>query len=178
MRKPVPYFGVKLPDVEQAYQGLQNVEHSVSLAFSAYCGMNYELADIVFPSKKAIEKTNAAIEEAYGVKIQPPERDIMEITKMTGCIKCFDENHSTYTAFSKIMGNIAATMPEPKRKTTLTDSERNLIDTLISPNYPSLAQSDAIKIAKADSRLAEILSLDERYGKEVRRALGEVSDNE
>ena len=66
----------------------------------------------------------------------------------------------------------------PERKTTLTDSDRKLIDTLINSNYPSLAQDDAIKIAKADNRLAEILSLDERYGAGVRKALGEVSDNE
>lgn len=39
-------------------------------------------------------------------------------------------------------------------------------ETLISSNYPSLAQGDAIRIAKADSRLAEILALDERYGKQ------------
>ena len=68
-------------------------------------------------------------------------------------------------------------MPEPKRKTTLTDSDKNLIDTLISTDYPSLAQS-AIKIAKADSRLVEILSLDERYGKAVKEALQEGADNE
>ena len=69
-------------------------------------------------------------------------------------------------------------MPEPKRKTTLTDGDRKLIDTLINSNYPSLAQDDAIRIAKTDSRLAEILSLDERYGAGVRKALAEVSDNE
>lgn len=176
--KSIPYNGVELPDIEQPYTNLQNVKNAVNMAFSGYCGANYELKDIVFPIDRAQEERNASIAKAYGVQPQKPTLDAMTITKMAGCIKCFDENHSTYTAFSEMMGGLAATMPEPKRKTTLTDSDRNLIDTLISPNYPSLAQGEAIKIAKADSRLAEILSLDERYGTAVRAALGEVSDNE
>lgn len=174
----MPYGGVELPDIEKMYGSLQNVKNSVNMAFKGYCGANYELKDIVFPIDKVQEDRNARIAEAYGVQAQKQKLDTMEITQMASSIKCFDENHSTYTAFSEMMGGLAATMPEPKKKTALTDSDRNLIDTLISPNYPSLAQSDAIKIANADSRLAEILSLDERYGKEVRRALGEVADNE
>ncbi len=174
----MPYGGVELPDIEKMYGSLQNVKNSVNMAFKGYCGANYELKDIVFPIDKVQEDRNARIAEAYVVQPQKQKLDTMEITKMAGSIKCFDKNHSTYITFSEMMGALAATMSEPKRKTTLTDSDRKLIDTLISPNYPSLAQSDAIKIAKADSRLAEILSLDERYGKEVRRALGEVSDNE
>lgn len=176
--KPIPYFDSELPDVEQAYNDLQNMRHSVSLAFLGYCGMGYELADIVFPSKKAAEETNAAIEAAYGVKVQPPVRDSMEIHQMANSIRCFDKNHSAYTAFSKMMEGLAETMPEQKRKTTLTDSDKNLIDTLISPNYPLSAQGEAVKIAKADSRLAELLSLDARYGRAVKEALREVSENE
>ena len=174
----MPYGGVELPDIEKVYDSLQNVKNAVNMAFSGYCGMNYELKDIVFPIDKALEQTNAKLSKTYGVQPQKPKLDNMAISRMAGSVKCFDESHRPYTVFSEMMGGLAATIPEPKRKTTLTDSDRNLIDTLISPNYPLLAQSDAIKIAKADSRLAEILSLDERYGKEVRRALGEVSDNE
>ncbi len=176
--KPTPYTGVELPDIEHAYENLQNVKNAVNTAFEAYCGMNYELKDVVFPLSKATEETNAKIESAYGIKAQPQKIDTLTLTRMASSIKCFDENYHPYTAFSELMGGLAATMSEPARKTLLTDSDRKLIDTLISPNYPSLAQSDAIKIAKADSRLAEILSLDERYGKEVRKALGEVLDNE
>lgn len=176
--KPIPYTGVELPDIEHAYENLQNVKNAVNTAFEAYCGMNYELKDVVFPLSKATEETNAKIESAYGIKAQPQKIDTLTLTRMASSIKCFDENYHPYTAFSELMGGLAATMSEPARKTVLTDSDRKLIDTLISPNYPSLAQSDAIKIAKADSRLAEILSLDERYGKEVRKALGEVLDNE
>jgi hypothetical protein len=176
--KPIPYTGVELPDIEHAYENLQNVKNAVNTAFEAYCGMNYELKDVVFPLSKATEETNAKIESAYEIKAQPQKIDTLTLIRMASSIKCFDENHSTYTAFSEMMEGLAATMPEPKRKTTLTDGDRKLIDTLINSNYPSLAQDDAIRIAKTDSRLAEILSLDERYGAGVRKALAEVSDNE
>ena len=135
------------------------------------------MKDVVFPINKALERTNAKLSETYGVQPQKPKLDNMAISRMAGSVKCFDENHRPYTAFSEMMKGLAATMPEPKRKTTLTDSDKNLIDTLISTDYPSLAQS-AIKIAKADSRLVEILSLDERYGKAVKEALQEGADNE
>ena len=174
----MPYGGVELPDIEKAYDSLQNVKNAVNMAFSGYCGTNYELKDIVFPVSKEQEATNAKLQEVYGVQPQKPRLDNMEISKMAGSVKCFDESHRSYATFSEMMGGLAATMPEPKRKTTLTDSDRNLIDTLISPNYPSLAKDEAVKIAKADSRLAELLLLDGRYGKAVKEALGEVSDDE
>ena len=136
------------------------------------------MKDVVFPINKALEQTNAKLSETYGVQPQKTKLDNMAISRMAGSVKCFDENHRPYTPFSEMMEGLVATMPEPKRKTTLTDSDKNLIDTLISADYPSLAQSDAIKIVKADSRLAEILSLDERYGKAVKEALQEVAVNE
>lgn len=174
----MPYGGVELPDIEKVYDSLQNMKNSVNMAFSGYCGANYELKDIVFPASKEREATNAKLQEVYGVQPQKPKLDNMAISRMAGSLKCFDESHRPYVVFSEMMGGLAVTMPEPKRKTTLTDSDRNLIDTLISPDYPSLAQSDAIRIAKADERLGEILALDKRYGAGVRKALGEVADNE
>lgn len=176
--KPTPYFDAELPDIEKVYDSLQNVKNAVNIAFSGYCGTNYELKDIVFPVSKEQGATNAKLQEVYGVQPQKPMLDNISISKMAGSLKCFDESHRPYTAFSEMMQGIEATMPEPNRKTTLTDSDRNLIDTLISPNYPSLAKDEAVKIAKADERLGEILALDERYGKAVKEALGEVSDNE
>lgn len=176
--KPIPYLGVELPNIENVYDSLQNVKNAVNTAFNGYCGMNYELKDVVFPVDKFTEQTNAKLAEAYGVQPQKPTLDNISISKMAGSLKCFDERHHPYTAFSEMMQGIAATMPEPKRKTTLTDSDRKLIDTLINSNYPSLAQDDAVRIAKADSRLGELLSLDERYGAAVKKALGEVADNE
>ena len=176
--KPIPYTGIELPNVEQVYDSLQDVKNAVNMAFEGYCGANYELKDVVFPVNKYTEQTNAKLAETYGVQPQKPTLDNISIAKIAGSLKCFDENHRPYIAFSEIMEGIEATMPKPERKTELTDSDRNLIDTLISPNYPSLAKDEAVKIAKADSRLAEILSLDERYGKAVKEALWEISDNE
>lgn len=175
----IPYGGVELPDIEKMYDGLQNVKNAVNIAFSGYCGENYELKDVVFPLSKTAEETSAKIEATYGVKAQPQKLDTLTISKMANSLKCFDENYRSYTVFSKMMQDIEATMPpQPEKKTVLTDSDRKLIDTLISPNYPALAQSEAVKIAKADSRLGELLSLDERYGAGVRKALGEAADNE
>lgn len=176
--KPIPYTGVELPDIEQAYENLQNVKNAVNMAFSGYCGANYELKDIVFPVSKEQEATNAKLQEVYGVQPQKPKLDSMAISRMVGSIKCFDENHSTYTAFSEMMGGLAATMPEPKRKTALTDSDRELIDILIDSKYKFSAELQAAKIAKADSRLAELLLLDERYSEEVGKALEEVANDE
>lgn len=176
--RPIPYLGVELPNIENVYDSLQNVKNAVNTAFNGYCGMNYELKDIVFPLSKTTEETNAKIESVYGVKAQPQKLDTLTLTRMANSIRCFDESYQSYTAFSEMMQGIEATMPQPKKKTVLTDSDRELIDVLINPNYPALAQTDAINIAKADSRLAEILSLDERYGAGVRKALGEVNADE
>lgn len=171
----IPYRNIGLPDIEKAYDNLQNV---INIAFDGYCGKDYALKDIVFPADEVAERTNAKLAEAYGVEPQKQTLDSVTISKMASSIKCFDENNRSYTVFSEMMDSLAATMPEPKRKTTLTDSDRKLIDTLINSNYPSLAQDDAVRIAKADSRLGELLSLDERYGAAVKKALGEVADNE
>lgn len=175
--EPKPFNGITVPDIEETYNCLQHLENTINTAFS-YCGENYELRDIVFPISKTTEETNAKIEEAYGVKAQPQKLDNMTISRMASSVKCFDENHSAYTAFSEMMGELAATMSEPKRKTTLTDSDRNLIDSMIDSRYEHSAREQAVKIAQADERMAQILQLDERYGPFVQQALAEVSDNE
>ncbi len=175
--KAVPCTSVNLPDIEKVYEGLQNVKNAVDTAF-AYCGANYELKDIIFPPSKATEETNARIEAVYGAKVQPQKLDNLTIARMSSSIKCLNENYDSYTAFSEMMGELSATMPEPKGKTTLTESDKKLIDIMIEPQYPALAASKAVEIAKSDERLAEILRLDSRYSQEVRKALGEEVSNE
>ena len=110
----MPYGGVELPDIEKVYDSLQNMKNSVKMAFSGYSGANYELKDIVFPVSKEQEATNAKLQEVYGVQPQKPRLDSMEISKMAGSIKYFDESHHSYAAFSEMMEGLAATMPEPK----------------------------------------------------------------
>lgn len=173
-----PYTTVNLPDIEAAYNSLQSVKNAINIAFDGYCGENYELKDIVFPLSKATEETNAKLAAAYGVQPQKQTLDAVTISQMATSVKCFDENYHSYTAFYEMMGGLAATMPKPKRKETLTDDDKKLIDTLIDSRYESLAKDQAVQIAKADEHLAELLMLDTRYGEAVKTALGEVSENE
>lgn len=173
-----PYTTVNLPDIEKAYDSLQGVQNALNMAFDGYCGESYELKDIVFPLSKTTEETNAKLAAAYGVQPQKQTLDTITISKMASSGKCFDENYHSYKAFYELMDSLAATMPKPKRKEVLTESDRKLIDTLIDSKYESLGREQAVQIAKADEHLAEILRLDERYGVAVKTALGEVSENE
>lgn len=172
-----PFGGIAVPDIEESYNCLQNLENTINIAFS-YCGESYELKDIVFPISEAQEATNAKLSKTYGVQPQKPTLDSMTISKMATSKKCFDEGYPSYVAFSKMIEGLVATMPEPEGKTTLTDSDRNLIDSMIDSRYEHSAREQAVKIAQADERMAQILMLDERYGPFVQQALGEVSDNE
>lgn len=173
-----PHNNLNLPDIEKAYDSLQSMRNAVKMAFDGYCGEGNALRDIVFPTSKSVEETNAILAEAYNVQPQRQTLDVLSISKMASAPQFFDENYLAYVELLKILDSLETTLPQPERKTELTEEDKKLIDTLISPDYPTLAQSDAIKIAQADGRLAEILSLDERYGAGVRRALGEVADNE
>lgn len=174
----IPYGAVELPDIERAYDSLQNVKNAVSLAFGAYCGVGYSMKDIVFPLSNATEETNAKLTARYGVQPQKQTLDNLTISRMASAGRCFDENYDSYTGFLKMMDDIAATIPEQKKKTELTDGDKQLIDSIIDSKYPSLAADKAVEIAKCDERLAEILALDERYGTAVKAALGEASENE
>lgn len=174
----IPYGGVELPDIEKAYDSLQGVQNALNMAFEGYCGENYELKNIVFPLSKATEETNTSLVETYGVQPHKQTLDNLTISKMASSTKCFDEKYHSYTAFSEMMRSLEATMPKPKRKEVLTDDDKKLIDMIINSNYPTLAQDEAVNIAKADEHLAELLALDERYGAAVKTALGEVSENE
>ena len=175
---PIPYTAVNLPDIEQAYGALQGLKNTVGMMLEGYCGMNNELVDIIFPLDRSQEIINQKVKEAYGVSIQSkPTRDVVTLSKIETSKK-IGENHHSFAALSKVFDEINATIPKPPKKTELTESEKNLIDLIIEPQYPSLAMDKAVNVARADSRLAEILSLDERYGTKVVQALGEVSDDE
>lgn len=173
-----PYGAVDLPDIEKAYDGLQDMRNSVFTALEGYCGEGYELKDIIFPVNDTTVKTKENLEKEYGVQTDKPTLDTLSIAKMASSAKCFNEDYPSYTAFSEMMGGLAATMPALKKKTTLTEGDKKLIDALIDPAYPALAKDRAVKIARADNKLAEILRLDSRYETAVKDALGEVSDNE
>ncbi|MCM1189371.1 MAG: hypothetical protein NC541_08750 [bacterium] len=173
-----PYSYVNLPDIEAAYNSLQSVKNAVDIAFEAYCGSDHALKDVVFPEDRYTEGVNAKLKEQYG--LEPPKltMNAVQISKMASAERFFDENYRAYTEFSDIMDALAATMPKPKRKEALTKDDKALIDKLIDPRYPSLAQAEAVSLAKADKYLAELLRLDSRYGAAVKAALGEISENE
>lgn len=163
----IPYGSVKLPDIEIAYDSLQGVKNSITTALSGYCGMNNELADIIFP----LEQPNDNFKKEYGIEPPKQTRDALTISQMAASKKCFSESYQTYTAFAGMMSSIEDTMPKPKKKTVLTESDKRLIDAMIDPRYPSLEKEKVLKIAKADERLRELLLLDERYSAEVKAAL-------
>ncbi|MDE7430661.1 MAG: hypothetical protein K2N34_01900 [Lachnospiraceae bacterium] len=174
----IPYGGVELPDIEKVYDSLQNILNAVNTAFEGYTGEEYQLKDIVFPKDRLAEVTHDKIASEYGVEPPKQTMNAMQISKMATSVKCFDENYHSYVAFAEMMNVLESTMPKPKKKEVLTDDDRRLIDSMIDSRYEYAAKEQAAKIARADSRLAEILSLDERYKTAVAAALGEVSDNE
>lgn len=175
----IPYGGIDLPDIEKAYDALQSVKNAVSTALEGYSGEGFELKDIIFPPNKTAEETSRKLAEAYGTQPQKQTLGAMEISKMATSIRCFSENYRPYTEFEKMMDGINATLPETSKKTELTENDRELIDLIIEPQYPSLAAGKAVEIAKKDERLSELLKLDSRYGQKVREALGEeASGNE
>lgn len=173
-----PYGAAELPDIEKAYDALQDVKNSAFTALEGYCGNGYALQDVIFPVNDMAVKTKENLKKEYGVQTDKPTLDTLSIARMASAEKCFNEDYPSYTAFCGMMGGLAATVPKPKKKTYLTESDKKLIDALIDPDFPVLAKDRAVKIAEADSKLAEILALDNRYGAAVRDALGEVSGNE
>ena len=173
-----PFRAVKLPDIEKAYESLQNVKNAVNTALDGYCGEGNVLKDIIFPLSAETETTNEKLEKEYGVHPEKQTRSAWEVVQMVGASAAFDENSRLYSDFTEMMDGLAATMPKKERKTVLTASDKNLIDTMIDSKYEFAARDQAVRLAKADERLAEILRLDKRYGAKVREALGEVSDDE
>lgn len=170
--RKTPYPYVNLPDIEKAYDSLQNLKNAVNMAFEAYCGKGYALKDIIFPPSRYTEETNAKIKQEYGINSPAPIMDTMQISKMASSVKCFDENYHCYTEFSEMMDGLMVIIPKSKKKKTLTDNDRKLIDRLIDPRFPTSAKSEAVELARLDQHLAEILSLDSRYSEVVRKISG------
>lgn len=171
--EPRPYSGIFVPDIEEVYGNFQNVKNAVDTAFTGYCGENYILKDIIFPLSEAVEQANAKLAEEYNITPPKPIRSTIDIIKMSNAEKCFDKNYAPYVAFIETMNKLESAVPKPPKKTILTNADIALIDALIDPTYPSLAESAAIKVAKADEQLKEILLLDPRYNKAVTKALKE-----
>lgn len=175
--KPDPFFGVQIPDINKCYETLDRLKSSVEAALSNYCGENRELIDFVFPMDRERESAEK-VAGHYGLEPIRPQRDAYTITRAVNAPQYFNENHQTYIVFLDMMEKIDETIPKPKVKTSLSENEKKLIDTMLDPAYPTTAARQAAKIAKCDERMAEILILDERYTESVKNALKEASENE
>lgn len=169
--RKTPYPYVNLPDIEKIYAAFRSLKNAINTAFEGYCGEKYQLKDFVFPKNKYVEETNAQIEEQYGIQPPKPTVDPLQVTKMANAARCFNEDCHPYTEFSEIMDQLTAITPKSKRKKTLTDDDRKLIDRLIDPRFPTLAKQEAAEIAGLNQHLAEILSLDSRYSEIVGKVL-------
>lgn len=173
----IPY-ATKLPDIQGIYDALQDVKNSITIGFESYCGIGYALKDIVFPPSRITEQTNEKIGQEYKLQVEPSKPDALAISKMASSARSFNKDNPSYANFFEVMEDLATSMPEAQRKTALTDSDKKLIDILIDSKYKFSAELQAVKIAKADSRLAELLLLDERYSEEVEKALEGVANDE
>lgn len=163
----IPY-ATKLPDIQGVYDALQDVKNSITIGFESYCGIGYALKDIVFPPSR----TDELLEKEYGLQTGLSKPDALAISKMASSVRCFNESYPPYTEFLEAMEDLATSMPEVQRKTTLTDADKELIDAMIDSSYRFSAEKQAVKIAKANEGLKEILLLDDRYSPVIQRELG------
>lgn len=171
--EPKPFNGISVPDIEMVYNVLQETENSIKIAFSSYCGDGCELADVIFPRTQPDDN----LKKEYGIEPPKQMRDALTISKMTTAPRFFDETHHSYVTLDEMLGSLEATMPKQKKKTELTENDRQLIDSILDPKYPTLAADKAIEISRLNEGLRELLLLDERYNSKVREALG-VEDGE
>ena len=128
-----PYF-LHIPDIDNAYRNFDDFSSSVRQMAKFYCGDNAELKSFL--------------------------GDISEFAPLTA--NSYFKNNAA-GRFTSTMEEISSCLPERKVKTSLTESEKKLIDTLIDCRYPILAENRVRALAEADSDIAELLSLDERY---------------
>lgn len=128
-----PYY-VELPDIDYMYRMYNEYASSTKTMARNYCGQRAELKDYM----------NGVSEYA-----------------LLNADSYF--RNDAVGRFSKVMENANSHLAESKVKTTLTESERKLIDTLIDSNYPSLAKQRVKALAEANSDIEDLLLLDDRY---------------
>ena len=130
-----PYH-VELPDIDYVYREFDFFCGSVKSMAKYYCGEKAELKEFL----GAVSEYAPLTADGY-----------------------FRNNAAD--KFAEIMEKANCCLPENKVKTTLTESEKKLIDTMIDSRYPSLAEDKVKALAEADEDIAELLMLDERYKK-------------
>lgn len=155
--KEIGYGGVVLPDHEQIMRAYDMFASSVKNCINRYCGENAELYAYI-DDNSLMKQNNPVLAKAM-------------CTSVNGIIR--DEN-STTNNFVTAMNDIVKCDGE-SIKTILSTDDVKLIDALIPDyeKYPQMAQKQAGEIAKANSDIAALLVLDNRYSESVTAAMSE-----
>ena len=132
-----PYLLLKVPNMETVMNGFEDYQSNVLRVINSYCGADAELYDVL---EVAVPKHVAITSDSYF-------------------------RNGTHEKFEKIMEEATAIMPE--RKKTLSENDKELIDSMVNPTYPSLAKETVQKIASHSAEMLELFELDERYAKFV-----------
>lgn len=128
-----PYY-VELPDIDYMYRMYNEYASATKTMARNYCGQRAELKDYI----SGVSEYALLNADSYF-------------------------RNDAASRFSKEMEKANSHLAESKVKTTLTESERKLIDTLIDSNYPSLAKQRVKALAEANSDIEDLLLLDDRY---------------
>ena len=150
--EPRPFCGISTPDIDDMYGSFENVVRGVNEALKNYCGIDNALKDVIFGASKL---------------------DTVTIVRMATAENYFNEGWQGYTKLIDVMNMI----PKQKKKTELTENDRQLIDSILDPKYPTLATDKAIELSRLNEELKEILLLDKRYSAAIKEAL-DVEDEE
>lgn len=130
-----PYLQLELPDIDSIYKQFEDFKRAARTLLYQYSGTNAEMSHLL---DDGVPNYISVTADAF--------------------FRCGYEEEFTNT-----MEKANAILPESKIKRELTENDKKLIDLLIDEKYPSLAQDRAKKLAEADSDIAELLALDERY---------------
>lgn len=140
---PSPYRSVKVPDMDSVYITFNSMQNHIENAL-CYSGQDLELCEYAGCGKDDFIKHNQA----------------------AVAIRSIRTDNQAYSDFEDSISDLV-----DDNKATLSQDDKHFIDLLIDTKYPSLAQDRAVDLAKADSNIASMLMLDERYSDSVIRAL-------
>lgn len=132
-----PCCAVELPDIESMYKAFRDYEHAATGLLRSYAGPNAELT----------------------MALDNNTRDYIAVS-MDAYFRCNKESE-----FIEHMDKANSILPESKVKRELTENDRKLIDVLVDPKYPTLAEKTVKEIAEISPELTELFALDDRYSK-------------
>lgn len=132
---PNAYYGVVVPDMDSVYSQYDRYKGAVYSLLNNYYGENAELREL--------------------------SNENTPIYVMGNATRFFKQNLTEEMMNTLDKANEMIMPFEKQRK--LSESERNLIDAIIDPNYPTLAKDKVKELASLSVDIGNLLSLDERY---------------